>query len=206
MIQYRRLARLLMCLSIAFVFKAAADPAPETVLPGQVLRGHFVQMRQLTGFAKPLRSEGSFVLAPGRGLIWRGEKPFPATTIITADGILQLANGQEAMRLSSSKLPGLAQLYSVLGAALSGNTNPLRQSFAVSQSSDANGWRVELNPLNTQSMTQLKGLILKGGRYVVSVDVERNGGDADHITFSEQKVTKGDLTSDEIKQLKATGK
>lgn len=211
MTHYRRLfrpAHLLMCLCVAATAALAADPAPETLAPGQVLRGHFVQERQLAGFARPLRSEGSFVLAPGRGLIWRGEKPFASTTIITAGGILQLANGQEAMRLSASKLPGLGQLYTVLGAALSGNTTPLKQTFTVSQSSDANGWRIELRPLKPDSMamSQLKGLILKGGRYVDSVEVDRTGGDVDRIAFSAHIVGKADLTSEELAQLKAAGR
>ena len=36
------------------------------------------------------------------------ETPFANTTIITSAGILQLANGQEAMRLPASQLPGSA--------------------------------------------------------------------------------------------------
>jgi hypothetical protein len=96
----------------------------------------------------------------------------------------------------------------VLGAALSGNTTPLKQTFTVSQSSDANGWRIELRPLKPDSMamSQLKGLILKGGRYVDSVEVDRTGGDVDRITFSAHIVSKADLTSEERTQLKAAGK
>lgn len=212
MIQFSRCvfrpALAVLCLMAALVIGAAfaGAPGPDVVAPGQVLRGHFVQERQLAGFAKPLRSEGSFLLVPGRGLIWRGEKPFATTTIITAGGILQLVNGQQAMHLSATKLPGLAQLYSVLGAAVSGNTAALRQAFTVSESSTADGWRVELKPLNSQAMSQLNGLTLRGGRFVDSVEVERSGGDVDRITFSEHRISKADLTPDEIAQLKAAAK
>ena len=191
----------------------ASGSAPQVLVAGEILRGHFVQERQLAGFARPLRSEGSFVLAPRRGLIWHNEKPFNSTTIITAGGILQLANGQEAMRLSASKLPGLAQLYGVLGAALSGNTAPLQATFTVSQTNDADGWRVELKPLsqsaqaqNVQAMSQLRRLVLTGARYVDSVEVNRTGGDADRITFSAHRIAKADLTPEESAQLKAATK
>ncbi len=186
----------------------AAPVAPQTVVAGEVLRGHFVQMRHLAGFTKPLKSEGSFVLSPGRGLIWHNEKPFNSTAIITGGGILQLANGREAMRLSASKLPGLAQLYGVLSAALSGNTGPLQQTFAVTQSGNEDGWRIELKPLNpnSQAMSQVKGLVLKGSRYVDSVEVERAGGDVDRIAFSDHKASKADLSPEEAAQLKAAAK
>jgi hypothetical protein len=167
-----------------------------------------VQERQLTGFTKPLRSEGSFVLVPGRGLIWRGEKPFPNTTIITSDGILQTANGQEAMRLPASRLPGLSQLYEVLGAAVSGNIKPLQQTFAVTQSGDDAGWRIELKPLHPENpaMAQIKAIALAGDRFVQTVSVEKSGGDIDRIAFSAHQVSKADLSKDEAALLKAVRK
>jgi len=211
-----RIARCLGALAVAAVgaltvlsaTHAAAPSAPQVLVAGEILRGHFVQERQLAGFARPLRSEGSFVLVPGRGLIWHNEKPFNSTTVITAGGILQLANGQEAMRLPAAKLPGLAQLYGVLGAALSGNTAPLQQSFAVAQTNDADGWRVELKPLSQSAaaMSQLRRLVLAGSHYVDSVEVNRTGGDTDRITFSAHRITKTDLMPEETAQLKAAAK
>ena len=189
---------------------AAAADAPsniktEVVALGQVLRGHFTQERQLAGFSKPLRSEGSFVLAPGLGLIWRGEKPFANTTIISSDGILQMVNGQPAMRLTASRLPGLSQLYEVLGAAVSGNIKPLQQTFATTQSSDDNGWRVVMKPLHPENaaMAQIKTLTLTGSRFVDSATIEKSGGDHDRITFAGQQIVKADLTPEERAQLKA---
>ena len=74
----RRLILALVCLP--------GMASAQTLEVGQVLRGHFVQERHLKGFNAPLRTEGSFVLAPGKGLIWRAEKPFAVTTVITAAG------------------------------------------------------------------------------------------------------------------------
>ncbi len=155
----------LVALSLALGIHAAhaGDAAPQTLAAGQILRGHFVQDRILAGFAKPLRSEGTFVLVPGKGLIWRGEKPFPNTTIISPDGILQLANGQEAMRLPASRLPGLSHLYEVLGAAVSGNIKPLQQTFTVKQTGGTT-WHIVLTPLHPDNpaMAQLKMLTPDG--------------------------------------------
>ena len=176
---------------------ARASVAMQTVAVGQVLRGHFVQDRQLAGFARPLRSEGWFVLVPGTGLIWRGEKPFANTTVITSGGIVQLAGNREAMRLPASQLPGLSRLYDVLGSALSGNIAPLRQTFTVEQKSDADPWQIVLTPLQTGATAQLKSLTLAGHQFVETVEIDRGGGDVDRISFSDQAVTRAEPTADE---------
>jgi hypothetical protein len=197
----RRLARAALPILI-FLNPGVALPAPsnvQTVTVGQVLRGHFVQSRQLAGFAKPLRSEGSFVLVPGSGLIWHGEKPFLSTTVVTPDGVLQIADGQEVTRLPASKLPGLAQLYDVLGAALSGNVAPLKQTFAVADTTGSDKWRIVLTPLHTDgnAAAQLTSLTLEGGQFVDRIEIDKSGGDVDRITFLDQAVMQANLTTDE---------
>mgnify|MGYP001600718569 CR=1 FL=1 len=194
------------CLCMPFAAQAA-DIATQTITVGQALRGHFVQERHLAGFANPLRSEGSFLLVPGTGLIWQGEKPFPNTTVLSPDGILQLANNQEAMRLPASRLPGLSHLYETLGAAVSGDIKPLQQTFAVAQQPGVR-WKITLTPLHPDNpaMAQLKSLVLTGGRFVDSVDVDKGGGDIDHITFLDQHVENANLTANEKKLFAALRK
>ena len=189
---------LLACLSTSPDAAFAAQVAGQPIAIGQVLRGQFVQDRQLAGFAKPLRSEGTFVLVPGTGLIWQNVKPFQGTTVITPAGIVQVANGQVAMHIDSARVPGLSRFYDVLGAAVSGNVKPLQQVFAVAQSGSA-PWRIVLTPLHPDNpaMAQLKSLTLTGGHFVETVDVDKGGGDIDHITFLDQHTTAADLTPDE---------
>lgn len=200
-----RLAWVISCFAFAGL-PALAASAPQSVTSNQMLRGHFSQERQMTGFAKPLKSEGSFALLPGRGLIWRNEKPFVNTTVISSGGIVQLAGTQETMRLNATRVPGLAQLYLVLSAALSGETAPLKKSFAVERNESPSGWEVSLKPLNPALQAQIKMLVLKGDRYVESVEIDRASGDSDHITFSAHSVTKPELTAEESAVLAAAAK
>lgn len=177
----------------------AGDIATQTLAVGQVLRGHFMQERKLAGFANPLKSSGSFVLVPGTGLIWRGEKPFANTTVISSDGILQIANNQVSLRLPASRLPGLSHLYVTLGAAVSGNIKPLQQTFSVTQQSGGAQWKIVLKPLHPENaaMSQIKSLVLAGGKFVDSVEIDKGGGDVDQITFLDQHAGNADLTADE---------
>jgi hypothetical protein len=186
----------------------AADSVPETLKSGEILRGRFVQDRQLAGFAKPLRTEGMFVLVPGRGLIWRATSPFQNTTVITPEGVLGQVNGQETMRLPASRMPGLAHLYDVLGGALSGNIAPLEQTFSVKRSEVAAGWQMLLTPLHPDNaaISQIKSLTVAGHRFVETIEIDKDGGDVDRLTFLDQSTATSPLTSDEKGLLGALNK
>ncbi len=74
---------LLALLALLAPYVALAAGPSQGLAADEVLRGSFAQQRQLSGFKTPLRTEGRFVLAPVRGLIWQAEKPFAVTTVIT---------------------------------------------------------------------------------------------------------------------------
>jgi hypothetical protein len=192
-----------LCLSVMAILlagpnrAAAAEIAPRTLASGEMLKGRFIQDRQLAGFAKPLRSEGDFTLIPGQGLIWFGKTPFENTTVITRSGILQMVNGQEAMRLTAARIPGLGHFYEVLEAAVSGDTKSLMGAFTVKRTADAEHWSLMLTPLHAGEMAQLKSLFVKGGRMVDSIDVDKGGGDIDHISFLDQSIGPLSLTAEE---------
>ncbi len=177
----RAAVAMVFALSFAYLPKQVrtAEIATQTIAVGQALRGHFVQDRQLAGFTRPLRSEGSFVLVPGTGLIWSGQKPFLNVTVITSNGILQLANGQVAMRLQASRIPGLSHLYEVLGAAVSGDIKPLTGGLlTVMQSGSPAQWRLVLTPVHSENSAtaQLKSLTLTGRRFVDTIEIDKGGG------------------------------
>jgi hypothetical protein len=186
----------------------AAGPVPQLLKSGEILRGHFVQDRQLAGFAKPLRTEGTFVLVPGRGLIWRALTPFQNNTVITPEGIFGQANGQETMRLPASRMPGLARLYDVIGGALSGNIAPLEQTFAVARSEVAGGWQLSLTPLHPDNLavSGIKSLVVTGSRFVETIEIDKGGGDVDRLRFVDQTAAVAPLSSDETRLLGALHK
>jgi len=197
-----------LLLSAQFGLAHAADSAPRTLKSGEILRGSFIQDRQLAGFARPLKTKGTFTLVPGRGLIWRAVSPFRSTTVITPAGILGEVNGQETMRVPASRTPGLAHLYDVLGGALSGNIAPLQKTFAVERSEVAGGWQMTLTPLHPDdlAMSQIKLLTVTGHRFVDTIEVDKLGDDIDRLSFIDQSATVIALTADENNLLDALHK
>jgi hypothetical protein len=186
---------------------AAGQAAPRLLAAGETVRGRFVQDRVLAGFAKPLHSEGRFLLVSGKGLIWQGDKPFKTTTVISASGILQLVDGQEAMRLPASRLPVLSHFYEVLSGALTGDAHLLQKDFTVAADADAERWRLVLTPVRPDdpALGQIASITLSGPDLADEVEIRKQAGDADHLRFLDQSVSTAALTAEESRLLNALG-
>ena len=184
---------------------AAAETA--TLSQGQVLRGHFVQERHLEGFAQPVRSAGSFVLVPGRGLIWQAETPFPVVTVVSPNGLVQSVGGAETTRLPAARLPFLSRLSAMMGGALAGDWGALDADFAVKRETIGPSLRVTLQPLRADDPTAaaIKSIVITVGHYVDTVDIQKPGGDFDHLVFRDQTLSAGPATPTESAQLDAAG-
>ena len=180
---------------------------PERIAPGQVLRGQFVQEREMQGFSAPLKTTGDFVLAPGSGLIWQAKEPFAVTTVMTANGVSQQNGDVQMLDLPASKAPFLAQLYDILGGALAGNPQALEQHFDIKRSEGADGWRLMLTPKahGAGVAMPVKEIEITGHRFVDRVVIQKDGGDRDRLTFIGQSLDRGPLDAEETKLLTRVG-
>ena len=177
----------------------AQEVGPVPLRPGEVLRGRFVQERHLSGFAAALRTEGHFVLAPGRGLIWQAETPFAVRTVITPAGLTQRIGAEETLRLSAERIPFLARLSDMLTGTLARDWSALEQDFALSRSGEAAAWQVVLTPRRAPDPASMPftRIVVAGGKLVDSVEMSRSGGDSDTVRFTEQAVSRAPLRDDE---------
>ena len=195
--------RLILVALAAFSTRAFAATA---ISAGQVLRGRFVQERRLHGFDAPLRTEGHFVLAPGRGLIWRAETPFAVTTVITEAGLVQQIDGSEILRLPAARLPFLSRLYGMLNGALSGDWQALEPDFVIVRSGDAAHWRTELTPRRPDAIGMpLRAITVAGSQFVDQVLIEKPEGDSESLVFLDQILSTGPLRPEEAASLASAG-
>jgi len=197
----RHLALMLLCLT---PLSAHAAGPEESLQAGQVLRGRFIQERHLQGFSAPLRSEGHFILAAGKGLIWLAEKPFIVATVISPAGLVQQVGGNETMRLPSSRLPFLSRLYDMLGGALGGDWDSLARDFTVEKSGAAKSWQVVLTPRVTPDLMSMPfaSIAANGSRFVDLVRISKADGDYDTLTFLDQALSNNPLSPEESAALK----
>lgn len=182
----------------ALVQSAATGRAQSlTLAAGEVLRGRFTQQRFLQGFNAPLRSTGSFILAPGRGFLWHAEAPFAMITAMGPGGIVQRIVGGATTHYPASRLPAIVRLYEIFGAALSGDWQKLAAVFDVRREGTDKGWTATLTPLRAgNDGLPLRNVVVRGSRYVDSVEVTRANGDWDRIEFSQQAPSRAPLDAE----------
>jgi hypothetical protein len=201
--------RLLILLNLLFAASTMAVPALTApaieVTPlaeGQVLRGRFEQLRFLQGFQAPLKSSGTFFLAPGLGLIWKTETPFALTTVMSPAGLVQEVGGRETMRMPSARIPFMSKLYAMLGGALTGDWEGLSSAFNITQKADSKGWRLKLEPIRADDPAMpIRAIDLHGSRFLEDVDVIKLNGDRDRLVFLNQKLEWASPTPEESKLL-----
>jgi len=174
-----------------------------SLAPGQTLHGRFEQTRNLKGIASTLKSDGTFVLAPGRGLIWRIEDPIETTTVITPAGIRQIVNGSEVQRIEAVKVPFIAHFYDLLNGALMGDWTAMRHDFSVDTTGNRGAWRTLLTPLRPTDPIggMLASIAISGGKMVDSVEIRRTNGDSERIAFLDQAVSSVALSGDDARLL-----
>jgi len=174
---------------------------------GQILLGRFVQLRQLTGFPAPLKTEGRFTLVAGRGLIWQAETPFAVTTVISPSGLMQEAGGVETMRLPAARLPFIARLYAMLGGALSGDWRGLEDAFTVTREGDEKAWNLRLVPRRSgDAAIPFREILIQGGRFADRVEIVKPDGDRDILTFADQTISTQPLAAQDMQLLDMAGR
>lgn len=193
-----------LCFIVFVPTLATALPSP--LKEEEVLRGDFVQMRYLKGFEKPLRSDGRFVVVPDQGVLWSVSKPFPMTTIIAPNKLLQKHKGRKLMELTAAKAPFISTLYKMIGGALSGQWSALEKDFSIHQTVQEPNWSVTLQPLKQEdAFVPFTQIVVKGTSHVKEVILDKPSGDRDVLTFTNVKIKKGALTKLEQNLFKVDG-
>lgn len=172
-------------MAIAPVAFAAPAPGVQARLaPAPVLRGDFVQDKQVAGFRRPLRSSGRFLLVRGQGLAWDTEAPFPGETVLAQGQLYTRApDGQRRVLLDGQASPGAAAATSLLLALLGGDLDVLAADFELQESVDGQHWELSLEPRPGPMQAAFARLRLAGDRHVREVEVEEANGDRTLIRF-----------------------
>ncbi|UBB27021.1 outer membrane lipoprotein carrier protein LolA [Pseudoxanthomonas japonensis] len=184
--------------------RAADDLAviQQRVAQVEVLRGQFEQEKRITGFKNPLRSQGWFVVARQKGVIWTTEKPFPSEMVITRDRILsRQRDGSQRVEVDGREQPALRSVNAMMFALVSGDVAALSSRFETRvQALPDNGWRLGLKPRSAALAKAFARIELSGDRYVREVRIEEANGDSTLLRFSALKDTPATLAADEARR------
>jgi hypothetical protein len=193
-------------LLLAFVCLGAqaqdlAKSVHEQLVQPPVLRGDFEQSKQVQGFAKPLVSRGSFLVARERGVLWTTKTPFASQLRLTRDEILATqSGGAVAFRLDASKEPAVRVINSLMFALLRGDLGSLAEHFKIEGNADAKGWSLLLTPKTSALAKLMSRIELAGDKHVRNIRIDEANGDRTTIRFSAQTSEPAALTADEAQR------
>ena len=201
---FLRLLALSGLLVVSFVAGAAEDAvqaiARDVARPA-VLRGEFSQEKQVAGFRNPLRSQGRFVVARERGVIWTTLKPFPSEMVITAERILsKQRDGTTRVELDARQQPAMRSVNAIMFALMSGDVQALSSQFNVEATREGHGWRLKLTPKSAMLAKAFQSLTLQGDRYVRQVEIIEANQDRTRIQFTALSEAPATLNADEARR------
>lgn len=181
----------------------AAEPAllakvRERLVDAPVLKGRFEQRKAVKGFRNPLVSQGDFVVAKAKGVVWATREPFASTLVVTRDRLLtRQADGSVGDQVDASREPGIRAVNEMLFALMAADLQALSARFDIDGALvGKEGWRLALKPRDAALARWVTRIELDGDRFVRRVRLAEASGDTAEILLSDH-TTATALTADD---------
>lgn len=125
------------------------------------MTGDFVQEKNLKNSSRPMKSSGKFIFSPD-GLLWKTEKPFLSSMVITKKFIRQTNSKGVSNVQDISQDQIFSNISLMLTSIFNGNSQEILKVFDVKFSSSEKNWTALLTPKDAQISSVIKSLELSG--------------------------------------------
>ena len=173
-------AGLAACALLLAVGPAAAFDLPElmALLAAQTHgEARFTEQRFVQGLAAPQASSGTLSFRAPDRLARRTLAPRVEAFAVEGN-TLTMTRGGRSRNVALDSAPELVAIVEALRGTLSGNAAVLQRHFRSALAGGADGWTLDLMPIDAQLATQVRGLRVAGSRGELrSVEMQFAGGD-----------------------------
>lgn len=153
----------------------------------QLTTGHFVQERELTGFPKPMRTEGVYFLDLKKGIVWETVKPFANTMIFSEKGIKSV-NKHGTQVISAQDIPYLKTVNALMLALFSAQAERLNKDFDIHLKGSSAHWTMRLVPKKTSALaTVFKTMEITGAASPQSIIMLNQQNETTRLQLSKQE-------------------
>ena len=153
----------------------------------QLTTGHFVQERELTGFPKPMRTEGVYFLDLKKGIVWETLKPFANTMIFSEKGIKSV-NKHGTQVISAQDIPYLKTVNALMLALFSAQTERLDKDFDIHLKGSSAHWTMTLVPKKTSALANVfKTMEITGAASPESIKMVNRQNETTRLQLSKQE-------------------
>ena len=150
----------------------------ESSLSDSAMKADFVQTKLIAKFKKSLKSSGTMMLQPGKGMMWITEKPYESKMVVTKDCMKQQVAGGKVV---SQNVEGNA-IYIAIAEAMenvfSGRFSQVKEVFDAYFIIDKDEWYIGLVPLSKEFSSVVSFITLNGKDYIEKVYMEEVGGNS----------------------------
>lgn len=159
----------------------------KSLASAQLTTGHFVQERELTGFPKPMRTEGVYFLDLKKGIVWETLKPFANTLIFSEKGIKRI-NKHGAQVISAQDIPYLKTVNALMLSLFSAQTESLNKDFDILLEGSSARWSMTLVPKKTSALaTVFNSLEITGAASPQSIKMVNRQNETTRLQLSKQE-------------------
>lgn len=159
----------------------------KSLASAQLTTGHFVQERELTGFPKPMRTEGVYFLDLKKGIVWETLKPFANTLIFSEKGIKRI-NKHGAQVISAQDIPYLKTVNALMLSLFSAQTEGLNKDFDILLKGSSARWSMTLVPKKTSALaTVFNSLEITGVASPQSIKMVNRQNETTRLQLSGQE-------------------
>lgn len=159
----------------------------------QVIRGDFIQQKQLRALPQPLTSHGHFVLAPELGLLWLLRQPLQQDYRITDAGVALRHSGTWE---TTDTQRAAAEHNRLFLAVLRGDSSALERDFTLQLTGSAEAWQLTLTPRSRLLQQIFTGILISGGATVERVELQETQGDSTLLILENSQID-DQLSADE---------
>ncbi|MCR5286232.1 MAG: outer-membrane lipoprotein carrier protein LolA [Treponema sp.] len=199
------LTGLMMLVGTSGIFALELETVCDQLSKNPVTRGDFVQKKSITTArgTRELKSNGNYVFCAD-GIMWKTEKPFPSSMVVTKTRIVQTAADGKETVIDGRDNQTFASIASAISAIFSNDLKLLQETFNISFlqfKSDASAWEMLLEAKDStisSVMTKMsvKGTSINNHSDINSITLYEASANTITYEFSNQKYSK-ELSSDE---------
>ncbi|AHG66094.1 putative outer-membrane lipoprotein carrier protein LolA [Advenella mimigardefordensis DPN7] len=153
----------------------------------QTVQGDVQQKRFLRSLEQPLLSQGSFVMAADKGLLWETRSPIASVIRITPKGMMHQDSAGQWQPLQQQGAGSQTQIRLFMDL-LSGNTRSLSGQFTQTLQGDAQDWTLTLDPTSSVLKQIFQRITIRGARSIEQVTLAETQGDRTEILFSNVRI------------------
>lgn len=134
-----------------------------------VIRGDFKQTKTIPQLKKEFVSNGKFVIANEKGILWNTEKPFASKLSISNTKMVQQNTNGTKSEIKASDNVIFAQISATIQAVFSGNTDKLQKEFKIFFVKNGKDWKIGLIPLEKNVQKAIASIELTGSTWLNTV-------------------------------------